>query len=254
MQADRSPPAPAVPGGSIPVSSRYTPDGEDTLAGLLERLRREPALRNWVLAAPTGALATLGIALDDTEIVDLLDEIEAIDERPIPVTAADVMTPDPITLLPSATVHEAAQVLAEHRISGVPVCDEARALVGVLSEYDLIARSGNTVAEVMSPNVVSVQETATIEAVRAVFVAQRLKRVPVVNREGRLVGLISRADLVRELAYRWACRRCGYLVRARRPPEGCPRCGAAGLFEAAPPVPAVTVCPTCGRPLQDDAS
>ena len=39
--------------------------GNEHIGGLLERLRREPALRAWVLAAPTGALATLGVALDD---------------------------------------------------------------------------------------------------------------------------------------------------------------------------------------------
>src|SRR5438552_3919727 len=78
------------------------------IIGLLERLRREPALRAWVLTAPTGALATLGVVLDDNELVQLLEKIEALDERAIPVTAADVMTPDPLTLSPEPTVHEAA--------------------------------------------------------------------------------------------------------------------------------------------------
>jgi CBS-domain-containing membrane protein len=97
--------------------------------------------------------------------------------------------------------------------------------------------------------VISVPETAPVDRVRALLVTQRLKRVPVVNAQGRLVGLISRADLVRELAYRWQCRRCGNLVRARRPPTGCTRCGAANSFEAAQPLPAVAACPTCGKPL-----
>src|SRR5436189_35014 len=68
------------------------------IAGLLERLRREPALRNWVLTAPTGALATLGVNLDDNELVQLLEQIEALDERALPVTAKDVMTAGPLTL------------------------------------------------------------------------------------------------------------------------------------------------------------
>jgi len=101
----------------------------------------------------------------------------------------------------------------------------------------------------MSRDVVSVRPTATVDQVRAVLVSRRLKRVPVVNDEGRLQGLISRADLVRELAYHWQCRRCGHQIRARRPPNGCPRCGAAESFEAAPPPAAVNTCPTCGRPL-----
>jgi CBS-domain-containing membrane protein len=218
------------------------------ITGLLERLRREPALRAWVLTAPTGALATLGVVLDDNELVQLLEKIEELDERALPVTAADIMTPDPLTLKRDTSVHEAAQLLSEHRISGAPVVDGDECIIGIVSEYDLIARSGSTVGEVMTRDVVSVPVEATLDRVRAILVMQRLKRVPVTS-ESRLVGLISRADLVRELAYRWQCKRCGNLLRARRPPNGCPRCGASNTFEEAPPMPAVAACPTCGKPL-----
>jgi CBS-domain-containing membrane protein len=129
------------------------------------------------------------------------------------------------------------------------VCDADGAIVGIVSEYDLIARTGTTVRDVMTRGVITVQDTDTLDRVRTLLITQRLKRVPVVNDKSQLVGLISRADLVRELAYRWQCRRCGNLVRARRPPGGCPRCGAADSFEAAPPLPAVAACPTCGKPL-----
>jgi CBS domain-containing protein len=220
-----------------------------TVSALLERLRREPALRAWVLTAPTGALATLGIAMDDSEIVLLLDEVDAMDERPIPVTAADVMSTELITIDQDASVHEAAQVLSENRISGLPVTDADGRLVGILSEFDLIARSGAAVRQVMTHDVVSVREGASIDQVRAVLVSRQLKRVPVMNNSGQLVGLISRADLVRELAYRWQCQRCGNLVRARRAPDGCPKCGVANSYAPAPPLPAVSACPTCGRPL-----
>jgi CBS domain-containing protein/rubredoxin len=239
-------------GGPSAASASEADDeflSSEHISNLLERLRREPALRAWVLTAPTGALATLGVVLDDNELVLLLEKIEELDERSLPVTALDVMTADPITFQPETTVHEAAQTLAEHRISGAPVVNENGGIAGIVSEYDLIARTGTTVRDVMSRDVISVQDTATLDRVRALLVMQRLKRVPVVNSEGRLVGLISRADLVREMAYRWQCRRCGNLVRARRPPSGCPRCGAANSFEPAQPLPAVAACPTCGKPL-----
>jgi CBS domain-containing protein len=236
------------PSTSAPADGDNAFLASEHIAGLLERLRREPALRAWVLTAPTGALATLGVVLDDADLDMLLEQIEALDERALPVTARDIMTPDPVTLEPQTSVHEAAQILADNRISGAPVCGPD-GLVGIVSEYDLIARSGSTVREVMTREVVSVPEAATIDRVRALLVTQRLKRVPVVADNGQLVGLISRADLVRELAYRWQCRRCGNLVRARRAPGGCPKCGAADSFEAAPPLPAVSACPTCGRAL-----
>jgi CBS domain-containing protein/rubredoxin len=240
-------------GGTTPGAATADQDesflANEHITGLLERLRREPALRAWVLTAPTGALATLGVVLDDNQLVLLLERIEELDERALPVTAADIMTPDPVTFKPETSVHEAAQTLAEHRISGAPVVDDGGSIVGIVSEYDLIARSGSTVREVMTREVVSVPDSAPIDRVRAVLVTQRLKRVPVVNSRGQLIGLISRADLVRELAYRWQCKRCGNLVRARRPPSGCPRCGASNSYEEASPLPAVAACPTCGKPL-----
>src|SRR5437660_10518789 len=114
-------------GGSSAPTTSDADDGflaSEHIAGLLERLRREPALRSWVLTAPTGAMATLGVVLDDNELVQLLERIEELDERAIPITAADVMTPDPLTLSPETTVHEAAAILSEHRISGAPVVAE----------------------------------------------------------------------------------------------------------------------------------
>ena len=62
-------------GGSSAPTTSDADDGflaSEHIAGLLERLRREPALRAWVLTAPTGALATLGVVLDDNELVQLL--------------------------------------------------------------------------------------------------------------------------------------------------------------------------------------
>lgn len=224
-------------------------DDNGHLAGILERLRREPALRAWVLTAPTGALATLGVNLDDDALVQLLEQIDAMDKRPLPVTAHDVMTTNLITTNPGASTHEAAQLLADNRISGLPVCGPDNSIVGLLSEYDLIAKSGATVADVMTRAVTTVPETVPISHVRAVLVTQRLKRLPVVDADGRLVGIISRADLVRELAYRWSCQRCSHEVRARHAPEVCPNCGASGAFADALPLPAVAICPTCGRTL-----
>src|SRR4030081_3265216 len=100
------------------VSTSSDPDegflASEHIVGLMERLRREPALRAWVLTAPTGALATLGVVLDDNELVQLLEKIEALDERAVPVTARDIMSVDLFNLRGDTSVHEAAQLLAEH--------------------------------------------------------------------------------------------------------------------------------------------
>src|SRR5437879_5633399 len=119
-------------GGSSAPTTSDADDGflaTEHITGLLERLRREPSLRAWVLTAPTGALATLGVVLDDNELVLLLERIEELDERALPVTALDVMTPDPLTFSPETSVHEAAHILSDHRISGAPVISEIGSIV-----------------------------------------------------------------------------------------------------------------------------
>ena len=172
------------------------------ITSILERLRREPALQGWVLMAPTRTLAMLGVNLDDDQLVQLLEQIEAMDQRPVPVTARDVMTTEVITIAMDSSTHEAERVLADNRISGLPVLGPDGNIVGVVSVYDLLAKSGATVRDIMSRDVTTVLDTAPISNVRAVLVSQRLRRVPVIDAEGHLVGIISLGDLVRELAYR----------------------------------------------------
>lgn len=174
----------------------------ENFASILERLRREPGLSGWVLMAPTRTLAALGISLDDEQLVQLLELIEAMDNRTTPVSARELMTRDVITISADSSTHEAARVLVDHRISGLPVLSSDGTVVGLLSVYDLLAKSGATVSDVMSREVTTVPDTATLSSVRAVLVSQHLRRVPVVDPEGRLVGIISLGDLVRELAYR----------------------------------------------------
>src|SRR5258708_20129883 len=95
----------AMQGGTSSAPSASDSDdaflSSEHIAGLLERLRREPALRAWVLTAPTGALATLGVVLDDDQLVMLLEKIEELDERHLPVTPLDPMTADPLPFTPA---------------------------------------------------------------------------------------------------------------------------------------------------------
>ena len=114
--------------------------------------------------------------------------------------AGEIMTVDPITIRPDAPAREAAELLAFHGISGLLVCEQER-LVGVVSEADVIGRTGATVAEIMTRDVISVPESMPIHDVATLLHERRIKRVPVV-RDGRPIGVISRADLVRWIAAR----------------------------------------------------
>jgi CBS domain-containing protein len=143
--------------------------------------------------------------------------------------AADIMTSDVITVGPDTPVPELATLLAERGISGVPVIDQGQ-VVGIVSEGNLLHRAetgterrhqrrrfrwfhphpqeaardyikshGRTVKDIMTSPVISVSDTADLAEVAELMETNRIKRVPVLC-EGKLVGIISRANLVRALA------------------------------------------------------
>ena len=141
--------------------------------------------------------------------------------------ASEVMAADVVTVAPQTTVREIAAVMAERRISGVPVVDGDGKLVGILSETDLLHRAetgtekrrkwwlkafidsdqlareyasshARRAADIMSTNVVTVDADTDLGAVANLLDRRKLKRVPVVK-DGRLVGIITRGDLVRAL-------------------------------------------------------
>ena len=144
-------------------------------------------------------------------------------------TVAGVMTRDPVTVSPGEQIHTAAGRLARYEISGAPVVDEGR-LVGVVSEADLVGaafppaaieRPGSpaatvlglflrgraaglpedaTVASVMTEDVVSTAPSASLLEAAAVMQRRGLKRLPVVDYAGHLVGIVSRSDLVAAIA------------------------------------------------------
>jgi len=116
-------------------------------------------------------------------------------------TARDVMTTDVVSVAPGDTVDEAARLLTFHEVSGLPVCDAGR-VVGVLSEADLIGKSGSTVGDVMTAPALTVSESTTLERVAELLTQQRIRRVPVVGPGGNLVGIVARHDVLV-----WASRR-----------------------------------------------
>jgi CBS domain-containing protein len=117
------------------------------------------------------------------------------------VAARDVMITDVVSVTPDESVDEAARLLTFHDISGLPVCKGGR-VVGVLSEADLIGKSGETVGAVMTSPAVTVSELTRLEQVAEQLTKQRIRRVPVVDNEGRLVGIVSRRDVLK-----WAASR-----------------------------------------------
>ena len=139
-----------------------------------------------------------------------------------------------ITVRPDATVQEATQLMLANRISGVPVVDDSAKLVGIISEGDLLRRApegawpkawgppprggwakllmdgeevetehvsqpGLKVADVMTRDVILASPESSIHEIAALMVRHRIKRLPIV-RNGGIVGIVSRANVVQALA------------------------------------------------------
>ncbi len=145
-------------------------------------------------------------------------------------TAGDIMTPDPITVTPETSVTDAAHLMVDNGVGALPVLDGDR-LVGIVTEGDLIMQDvklefpsyihlldgmimyppatarfedelrkavAATVAAVMTEDVVTVEVDAPVEDVATLFVERDVSRMPVLA-QGRLVGIVSKSDVVRSL-------------------------------------------------------
>lgn len=144
--------------------------------------------------------------------------------------AKDIMVQDVVTVKPGASIKEIAQVLISHRVSGVPVVDRLGKLVGIVSEGDLLHKEvvprtpdainilgaiiyyngverynedfkkmmARTAREIMSSHLITVTEDVEVNEIGKLMLEHNIKRVPVL-RGSQMVGIISRADIIKTL-------------------------------------------------------
>lgn len=148
--------------------------------------------------------------------------MSALKEKDCPMRAKDLMTRTLVTVSSDHSVWHAAHIMLTKGVSGLPVVDDSGKLLGVVTEGDLLRRSelgtegivvdgakepddlarayvksrSWKVGDVMSPDVITVDEGAPIEKIAMLLGVHQIKRLPVL-RSGRLVGVVSRADLLK---------------------------------------------------------
>jgi CBS domain-containing protein len=126
-------------------------------------------------------------------------------------TAKDIMSSKLIVAKEGMSMEDALKLLVNNKITGLPVVNSKGEMVGILSEYDIIQRVGKR--EQVEPGVFKegLPYTKKVEAVKddtplseilGCFIELKLRRLPVLDREGRLVGIISRRDIMKVLYYR----------------------------------------------------
>lgn len=133
----------------------------------------------------------------------------------------DAMTTEIVTTTPEASLKDAARELAKHHVSGLPVVDAEGVVVGVISEADIVAKEvddtprgsllqrfldgppvddrfyARTVGEAMSSPALTIARDRPLAQAASTMLAEGINRLPVVDTKGRLVGLVTRGDLVR---------------------------------------------------------
>lgn len=150
----------------------------------------------------------------------------------MPKTVAEAMTPDPIAVHPETPINDVIKILAERHISGLPVLGANDQLVGIISETDLMWREtdvtppayvmlldsviylenpgryekelhkalGQTVGEVMSAAPVTTTPDTSLSKAAKVMHDRKIHRLPVVDSSGKVVGILTRGDIIRTMA------------------------------------------------------
>jgi CBS domain-containing protein len=119
-------------------------------------------------------------------------------------SAKDLMTQPVVTVRSDSNLIDTIKLLLRHHLSGLPVVNEDGQVQGIITEHDImyLALSGNAadtcVEEAMTREVVTLPPSADLASLIECLGTRRLRRVPIVH-EGKLVGIVSRRDILREM-------------------------------------------------------
>ncbi len=130
------------------------------------------------------------------------------------------MIANPITLSPAATLEEAFELMQEYKISGLPVVDDKHKLLGIVTSRDLkyTKPSKEPVKKYMANQLITAKEGITLKEAEAILWENRIEKLPIVDENGILKGLITARDIDNALNYPNACKdgkgrlRCGAAV------------------------------------------
>ena len=123
--------------------------------------------------------------------------------------AENGMIYDPVTIKRGSTVRDALALMAEYRIGGIPVVDDERYLVGIVTNRDLRFEKDmdKRIDEVMTKdNIVTTNQTTDMEAASQILQEHKIEKLPVVDKDGKLVGLITYKDITKAKDKPMACK------------------------------------------------
>jgi IMP dehydrogenase len=206
----------------VPAASDVLPNEVSTASSVTPGIRIQVPILSAAMDTVTEASLAiamaraggLGIVHRNLSVADQAGEVDKVKR------SESGMIVDPVTLGPDALVADALELMARFKISGVPITDEAGRLVGILTNRDLRFHEdvNERIGAVMtSEDLVTAPQGTTLEEAQAILGRHRIEKLPVVDRDGRLSGLITVKDIQKRIQY----------PESTKDEQGRLRCGAA---------------------------
>lgn len=191
----------------VPQATEVEPKDVDVSAQITPRIKLNipilsaamDTVTEWEMAVAMAREGGLGVIHRNMSIHEQVEMVKRVKR------AERLIVEDVITIGPEETVDYALFVMEREGIDGLPVVEGDR-IVGILSKKDIAAKEGQNVSEIMTRDVITVGEDVSVEEAMHIMVENKIDRLPVIDKEGRLIGLITMSDLMMRRKYKRAAR------------------------------------------------
>jgi len=191
----------------VPQATEVEPKDVDVSAQITPRIKLNipilsaamDTVTEWEMAVAMAREGGLGVIHRNMSIHEQVEMVKRVKR------AERLIVEDVITIGPEETVDYALFVMEREGIDGLPVV-EGDKIVGILSKKDIAAKEGQNVSEIMTRDVITVGEDVSVEEAMHIMVENKIDRLPVIDKEGRIIGLITMSDLMMRRKYKRAAR------------------------------------------------
>ncbi len=180
----------------VPQPTEVEPKDVDVSTGITQNVRLNipilsaamDTVTEWEMAVAMAREGGLGVIHRNMSVSEQVEQIRRVKR------AEGFIVEDVVSISPDETLDYALFLMEKKGIDGLPVVEDEK-VIGVISKKDIAAKHGRFVRDVMTPEPITVQERITAEEALNMMFERRIDRLPVVNREGKLVGIITMSDL-----------------------------------------------------------
>lgn len=191
----------------IPAESDVLPNGVDLSTYLTKNIRLNIPLMT--SAMDTVTESTMAIAIAREGGIGVIHKNMTIEDQATEVDkvkrSENGVISDPFFLYPQNTAQDAENLMRKYKISGVPICEEDGTLVGILTNRDMRFMTDYSVkiADVMTPKekLVTAMSGTTLEEAKKILMASKVEKLPLVDKNGKLTGLVTIKDIEKSLKY-----------------------------------------------------